>query len=289
MPGGKSIQGTIEWNSNIANNITNVQIEAKITGSIYEKATVSTQNGFYRSGDSTIVWDQYRNQDFKVVRPGQNGSLSFSLKTISTSKSPLVKNPEMQIDISVHGKRLNDSNVPEDVVSTVSKKIRLASDLGLNARVLRNTGPFTNTGPIPPKVDQESTYTIVWGLVNSVNDVQNGKVIAVLPSNIQWLDKVSPEGSDIQYNPIGGEITWNAGNVKSGTGYGTPAKEVSFQVAVTPSLSQIGEPIQLLDISRATADDAYTGARLSVSGRGPLTTRMSSEPQFKEGDGDVVK
>ena len=45
-----------------------------------------------------------------------------------------------------------------------------------------NGGTFTNTGPIPPKAEAETTYTVTWAVTNPLNNLTDVRVSAILPS-----------------------------------------------------------------------------------------------------------
>jgi hypothetical protein len=66
---------------------------------------------------------------------------------------------------------------------------------------------------VPPKVDNPSTYTIIWDIDNTANAVSDAEVTATLPPYVKWLNKVSPAGENITYNQNSGLVTWTVGDV----------------------------------------------------------------------------
>jgi hypothetical protein len=79
------------------------------------------------------------------------------------------------------------------------------------------------------------------------------------------------------------------GDVKAGVGYGAPAREVSFQVGLTPSISQVNLTPTLMGQLSVTGDDRFTGARLEASDNPPTTRVDVSESQFQTGMETVQK
>ena len=57
---------------------------------------------------------------------------------------------------------------------------------------VRSIGPFENMGPIPPKADNETTYTIIFSLSSPFNDINSVEVTGSLPSYIAWKNLTSP-------------------------------------------------------------------------------------------------
>jgi hypothetical protein len=137
-------------------------------------------------------------------------------------------------------------------------------------------------------VDSDTSYTVVWSLTSGSNDFSNTRVVATLPSYVKWLGVTSPADERISYNPIGGQITWDAGTLKAGTGFVDTPRQISFQVLITPSLSQVGTQPVLIGEATASGDDNF--ASQSVEARSQaLTTDLTTDISFKQGQGSVIK
>ncbi|MCK5021650.1 MAG: hypothetical protein KAR54_00170, partial [Candidatus Pacebacteria bacterium] len=266
-PSGKSIRVDILWSNNLATKLIDGRVELKLNGIVLDEESISSETGFYSSIDNTITWDKSDNPQLTVLNPGDDGNLSFSfsIHPLSFISNSGIKNPEIDLDLTVIANQLSDINSVETVETTLSKKIKISTDLLLTGRSLYSIGSFENIGPIPPEIEKETNYTIVWTVVNTSNDISNAKVVASLPSYVKWAGNISPRLENISFNPIGGEITWDVGDIRAGDGVSTIAKEVSFQVTLTPSLSQIGTaPILVDNISLEGVDD-FTNKLINYS------------------------
>lgn len=286
---GKTVRVDVSITNNLATKITDAKVSVKPSGEILDTTTVSPNSGYYRASDNTILWDQTLRNTLAVINPGENTLLGFSFATLPGERLDPKSNHEISIDVTVNAKSLNESGVSENVSYTVTKKVKVASAIGFSARSLYYSGGFRNYGPIPPKVGEETSYTIVWSLTNSLNDVGNVKVSAVLPSYVKWLGAVLPTGEKITYNPVGGQVLWEAGDLKAGMGFTESPKEVSFQVAIVPGLSQAGSAPDLVSQATVTGDDKFAGVSLGASGRAALTTDLPTDVSFRPGQGVVVK
>jgi hypothetical protein len=151
-----------------------------------------------------------------------------------------------------------------------------------------STGPFKNHGFMPPKADQKTTYTITWTATNSSNDVLGAEIRGNLPSNVKWLNVVSPTNESVTWNPDQNEVVWRVGDLVAGTGSTKPARQVSFQVELQPSVSQIGIIPDLVTNNRMTAIDSFTNATLSASTLS-LTTRLPNDPNFTDQQSRVTQ
>ncbi len=290
---GKIVRADVLWQNNLPTKIIDGQIQVKLHGDIINRYSIAVGNGgFYRSLDDTIVWDSKSGNDaLAVVEPGEKGSASFSFSfqpLVSKDGRKAFANPEVTIEVTASGRRVSDTNVPEEINTVAIKKIKVESSLNLASRAVYYAGPLKNTGPLPPKVNQETTYTIIWTITNSSNDVSSAVVRTTLPTYVKWLGVVSPNSEGVTYNEIGGEVVWNAGNIAAGTGINRAAREVAFQVSFLPSISQINQSPLLTSEIPISGNDNFTGTTLSDTKRA-LSIKLSTDSVFLENQGIVVQ
>ncbi|MBU1557481.1 hypothetical protein KKC45_00795 [Patescibacteria group bacterium] len=285
--GDKSIRADVMWSNNSPAKIFDAEISIKLKGDILDKTRISVERGFYRSIDNTIVWDKRTNGELSEVSPGESGRFSFYMEPLDISARSSFLNPEVFIDVSAKGNRVSEENIPEEINSSISKTIKFYSDLMITPRSTYYTGSFVNSGSIPPTVDKETTYTIVWTITNTMNDIANTRVVSTLPPYVRWMGVVSPSSEIISYNPVGGEIIWEVGDIKPGTGIQTSAKEISFQVALMPSVSQVGLAPTLTGDVIITGTDRFTSTSLKSTKSG-VSTRLGTDPGFINEDAVVV-
>lgn len=286
------IEVGISWFNNLDVAITNAEIHAKLSGTAFDKFSVSPGQGTYRSAENEIVWTNVTTKDLASVAPGEGGKVNFTLTPRDTSGTAggngrALVNPTLAVTVSVNGSRLSEKNVPEAVASTAVRSVRVGSNISLGGSVVRATGPFVNTGPVPPKIETPTTYTIVWSAYNTSSNVSSGQVVSSLPPHTRWLGKVSPSTEDVRYNEASGQVVWNIGNVAPYTGSGGTKREVAFQVALTPSASQIGQILSLIGDSVFTGNDDFTGLQLRDT-KQTMDTRFG-DASYKVGDETVVR
>ena len=274
---GELIRADIEWANNLPVRIENGEMTVKINGQAVNKSSISSNAGFFKSFDNSIVWNKSTGGLPQTIEPGQTGNLSFSFAVASLA-SLKVENPEINIELSFVGSKLTSEGAGEILSISKNTKIVMSSDLQLAGRVVYHVGPFTNTGPLPPVREKVTTYTIIWSVVNSSNSVSNVKVRASLPSYIEWLGNISPSSENITYNPLGGEIIWDVGDVVAGSGTTKPVKEVAFQVALRPSVTQVNNKPILISEAVITGKDLFTKEVLSSTKRA-LNTDLISDPK----------
>lgn len=283
---GRSISGTIIWANNLPTSVSNVSIEVKLTGQSLDRTSVNAERGFYKSVNNTIVWDKSTVSEFGALSPGENGRFNFSFSSQNISSGSAL-NPQISVDVSVKGDRTSETNTIESLSSFVSRIVKVASNLKLTSKALYFTGPISNSGPIPPKVDTETTFTIVWTLTNSVNSISGARVTTTLPPYVKFTGILNPTSERITYNEVSGEIAWDAGDVLTGAGSSKPAKEVAFQVSMIPSTTQVGSFPVIINESTVTGDDTFANASVKDT-KQALTTILNSDPGYRDGLGLVV-
>lgn len=289
IPGGSEVKGFVIWKNNLPTRITDADISIKFSGNAINRASVSSESGFYNSSENVITWDKNTVSDFQTVEPGATGQFPFSFASMPLfqATSGLLNNPEINLQIIVKG-NVNTGDGSGGATSVITEKVaRVSSDLQLLSRAVYFTGPFANTGPIPPFADRETTYTVLWNVTNSSNDITNVIVTTILPQYVSWAGKTYPETEDVSYNDANRTVTWLLPSVLASTGYQKPAREAAWQIKLVPSLSHVGSSVGLTGGVSFLGTDSFSGGTLQGS-KDALTTLLNSDPSFKSGN-DIVR
>jgi hypothetical protein len=275
------VSGEIRWANNLTTKVNDLQISAKFSGNAYDPTTVSATDGFFDSSDDTITWDKNTKEEFAEVNPGDSGSVLFSFSPLAlfSAAGGLLSQPVVNIDVSVKGSNALEGNATQEIDNSESKVVSIISDANLDAKALYYSGAFTNTGPIPPAVGQKTTYTVVWTLSNTSNNISNAQVHSTLPSWMSFVGSVSPSTEDLTYDSLTNEIVWNVGEIPPGTGITTTGRSVSFQISFTPSLSQAGTAPVIINDAVLTGHDDFANVDITVN-KNSLDTTLLEDPTF---------
>jgi len=287
FPGG-SFDGNIGWLNNLSDKIINGNFDLKLEGVLINKREIRTKSGFYNSIDNTISWDERTLPDLKMIPPDEGGQTNFTIGLLPLAGGLTAHNSEINLKLTFRGTRLIGENQTEEVVTEAEKILKISTLANLTANGAYQLGPFKNTGPLPPRVGQETTYTINWAVANTSNDLGNATVRTTLPPAVKWLGISSPLDEKLVYNQTSGEVVWNLGTIVAGTGDNSPARQVSFQISLLPSLSQVGDTPNLTEKTTLSGQDVFTGA---VIGRAipPISTLISTDPNFINSQEKVVE
>jgi hypothetical protein len=263
---GQDVTGTVNWVNNLPVRVQNLSIILSLNGQILDRFRVRATGGFYNSNTSQITWDRSTDSKFADIAPGASGTEDFTIAALPTS-SGAVKNPEINLQVSVTADRLSESNVPESLQTSANMKALVATDVGFVGNLSLVSGSAV------PKVGAQTVYLITWQANNPGSAVANASVSATLPAYVAYI----AGGNGVTYNSTSHTVTWDAGDIAEG---GSVSR--SFQIGFTPSVSQINIQPPLVTNQTFVADDRF--ARTSVTKNAPdLTT--SSIP----GGGEVTQ
>lgn len=283
---GNSSSVYIKWQNTLPDKVLNARITATVSGNAFDRSKVNVgNNGYYRSIDNTVVWDKNSSGNLGQLLPGDQGEFSFGIGSLSDSAQiKLLKNPHIDVHVVMTGDR--SSSDGETISSESDLELRILSTVNFVSKSLRNTGPFSNTGPLPPRADKESTYTVTWTVTNTTNDISNASVVAKLPIGVFWKNEISPASEKVNFDPDTRIVTWNIGNISSGAGFTSSPESVSFKVGIMPSLSQIRSAPELVSQANFTGKDVYVDVPTTVTA-GAVTT-YTSDPGFSTSDAEVL-
>lgn len=281
------ISAEIHYANNLNTAVDNLKIEAKISGNAFDRKTILAPQGFYDSTGDTITWDQTSENQLGEVNPGDTGSVSFSISPLSlySASGGMLLNPSVNIEVNISGSQVV-SGAANQINNSSSAVVRIISDVGFSAKALYYSGPFTNTGPIPPKAGTATTYTIVWTLSNTANSISGAQVNSTLPSWMNFVGPISPTSENLAYNASTKEIVWNADRIPRGAGVTGASRSVAFQVSFLPSLSQAGAIPTIINDAILTGHDDFANVDVKVDKAG-LTTKLDNDSSFPIG-GEIV-
>ncbi len=282
---GRGVRADVFWQSNNPTQITDAVIEVTLKGNALNRYLIyASGGGFYRSSDNTIVWDKSTTPELAAINPGARGTVSFGFSPVALGANGGrdIKNPEIDLEVNVRARRASDINVPQDITTFASRTVKFETSLLLSAAGMYATGPFTNTGPLPPTADKETTYTIALSARNSSNDVSNASVTTTLPIYVKWLGAISPPGENVTYDQASNQVTWNIGRMPAGG-----SRSVDFQISFLPSLSQLRQTPSLTGPLVLSATDDFTNTQVQDT-KNPITTYLLGDPSFAQNQAIVI-
>lgn len=271
---GDFISGELQWMNNLPVNIRDANIELKLSGAALDEQS-----------NKQVIWNSSSLPVLSSIAPGGTGNVrfDFSVKNPLPDISPVNKNFSIILEAKISGLATTEQGENTEITNGVRKEIEIASSLELTASAIYYSGPFKNSGPLPPKVGQETTYTVLWSLGGNSNDFSKVKVSAPLPSYVRWINNISPVDADIKFDERNGTVTWNAGDLPAGS-----TKDIAFQIGLTPNASQKGSSPDLIGKAKIEAYDNFIADYFNDT-ISSLDIMLQTEPKFDYKQGKVVQ
>ena len=246
--------------------LTNLFLVVKLEGRPFDFNTLKAENGSFKPGDNSIIFDGRQVPKLQFLDRGEEGKIEFwiELKEEWQVLGPQDKTTILKNTVLV-------SQAREEFVTKVNSKLALSQKAYFVDEV------FGNSGPHPPEAGRTTTYTIIWQAKNYYNNLGNVRVKATLPSEVKLTGKIFPEDAHLTYDSKSREIVWEVGEMEVGQGIITEAPSIAFQIAFKPSSEQKGKSAQLLSEAKITGEDTWTDQELEAISPAIDTSLLNEE------------
>jgi hypothetical protein len=218
-----------------------------------------------------IAFDYKQNSQLKYLEPQQEGKIEFDVKlkdnwefSESEKNNLFIKNTIQVLEVSQQFSTKVNSKLE------ISQKGYYSTQAGI-----------VNSGSLPPKVGQATTYVITWQIKNFSNDAKNVKVKAVLPQGISLTGFIEPESELARFtmDSLSRELIWSIGDVKAGQ----TIAPMSFQISLTPQSFQQFKVIDLLGQATIYGEDQFTNALIQNTAPAINTNLADDLPNYNKG------
>jgi len=271
------VEGKIRVTNQRATPLADVEIIVSLDGDLYVPGSVRVNSGSYDSNSERLVWTRDSYTRLGLMNPGQSEEVSFSFNLESLiDEAGIPRDVDPLMDMVVAVRAVGQDGTAFTAEGLDRTTIAVNSVSSLQQETLYQEGGLPNSGPIPPEVGQRTTYSLRWFITNSSNELSDAQVITKLPNNIEWTGVFTPQSSNITYNTQTREIVWRPGAIAAGAGGATPAPEVIFQIALTPSLEENSNFLPLTREVSFSAQDVFTNQELTQN-KTSHTTRLQGD------------
>jgi hypothetical protein len=222
---------------------------------------IDPTSGHYDSEKQVITWDKSVLPELATVPPNSNGTLRVIIPIVTSGAN----SPKLKITLNGTG----NSQASEDVVATLSKTWTVQGSATISAKTKYKDSTLMNTGPIPPEVNKETTYTANL-VVSAQNALVNTKASFILPTYVTWKN-ITSDNTKISYDTKSRTVTWLIGELGA-------EKTVSADInlSVKPSQSHVGQMPTITSGIVLEADEEISQAHLRTT-ISALNTFLSGE------------
>lgn len=246
--------------------LSDVVITAKLLGEMYNWETLQT-NARFNSLTNVLTWDNNNQPELKMIPAGQNGAVSFQIKT--REQFPIKrlsdKNYLLKTEAEIISATVPDYSSAVKTVGLAKLETKLAGVVKIETKAYFRdaTSGILNRGPWPPKINQATQYTVHWLINDFAVDSRDLDAKTSLEPGVKWLGNAKSSNEILPiYNAPANEIIWQINKISANKGVINPPLEAIFQIEATPALSQKGNFQPLLKETIITAFDEFSETRL---------------------------
>jgi hypothetical protein len=221
--------------------------------------------------NASIIWNAASVPQLQSLSPNENGEVNFSFQVKNPATKDSTKN--LQIISSVKIKSNEYDFFPgSDLVLKIASPAKLTKTLNFSS------------GQLPPKVGQQSVFTISLSLNNSSNDFSDGILTAFIAGSGFDVNSVNAaEAGNVQYDSSTSKLSWKVGNLPAYTGKFSQARILQFKVKLVPALAQVGQSPELVRNITFSAKDIFTEGTINLKVDNVATSDYQDSNGYSQG------
>ncbi|MFA6322960.1 MAG: hypothetical protein WCX71_05860 [Candidatus Buchananbacteria bacterium] len=274
---GQTLTYSLNYKNLGQKDIDDAVFSVAIDSGIVDWESLDDKNGGRREGNK-ISWNKDQISQLDLIRPLDEGTITFSIKVKEANQIDMGKtNLIVKSQALATMLKLGETEVPDLTVESteIQNNINTDIDLKVEGRYFDEDNMAVGTGPLPPVVGQPTTFRIYWSLANSLHEVTDVRVSAVLPAGVSWYDKKFVKVGDIKYDASTRTVTWSIGRITANKNY----TDVNcwFDVSVVPTSQQLRKLLILTDQVTMTAKDKTTDSLITKNGKA-ITSNLEDDP-----------
>ncbi len=240
--------------------LQNLFLAVKLKGDLFDFQSVRSIDGQSQAGDNSIIWDWRNIPKLQFLDVGEEGGIEFWVN-LKENNSGVVK-PNLENEIILGQTR-------RKFAIKVNSKVELGQNVYVDDEI------FGSQGNLPPKVGQESAFTVIWKIKNYYNPLKDIKVSAILAPEAKLTGKVLPQ--KLSFDPETREIFWTIDNLEANQGAKEPF-QLAFQIVLLPTASQKDKFAPLIGPLLMKGFDDWTQGEIEATST-PVTTEVFGAEQ----------
>ena len=253
-------------------------VTLELDASLLDLSRLSLTRGTYNQAHKMFVWKASDVPSLARLEPGTGGEIFFSV--------PVANSITSQSSIRSVAK-IDSPDVPtaigsNKIIGSSTLYVKLSSLVTVDLKGFYRDAMLSNTGPVPPVVGQETTYTLHLSITNSANELTGAQAAIAFPTGIQYKGKSLPDGETVTFNDRTNELVWDMGTLSPGN----KRREIIFQVGLTPLPNQVDKEAALVNSTVFTAKDTFTGQDIRIE-KGTKGTFLPEDASISAAGGQV--
>jgi len=308
----EELEYKIDFENQSDKEIRGLTLNSKL-GNNFDLSSINATEG--RISNDEIIWSALRVPALAQLKPQEKGNVSFKVKV----KDYFTIAKDSDKDFVLENNITIKTSTAEIV--SITKSIKVKAFLALETKAYFNDdGRIENGGALPPRAGEKTYYTVHWSLRNLFSETKNIRIVATLPQGVKWTGKYIDskgkviteeieeenatesvtsttsenveENQEIEiseekvfYDKNTNEMVWEIPVLKPNEGILSSAKEIVFQIEISPEEENVNKEMDILNITNASGYDTFTQQNI-FSSKDKLTTKLTND--FSIGEQEAI-
>lgn len=263
--------------------INNLVLMVVLDGQVLDLTSIESELDF-QIMDNVVIFTKDELSNLETFKAGQSANLSFSVKTKQFSSQFIGE--QMKINNFAQYSLAGSSSQLEDNKSN-EIEIMINSDLSLQEelRYFDENNMPVGSGPLPPKVGEETKLRLYWTLKNNVHDLSDVSVRLNLPEFVEFDNFWQATFGDIYYDSNLHQVIWTIEEMP----ISIFRADAFFNIKFTPSLQDLDKILVLSPGSIVSASDTVSGGQISIKKNAKTSKLEDDEIASLNNHGRVIE
>ncbi len=156
----------------------NQTLTVALDGKLFDLFSIEAPLGEFTPGNNSILWEGEKISALRYLTPGDQGEVEFWVKLKSDYRPESIAETNATIR-----NRIFLAGFEKEYRYKVNSILKVVQEGYYRDKY----GFFQNSGPHPPKVNEATSYTIVWKVENYYNRIEDAKVKATFPLQVKVI------------------------------------------------------------------------------------------------------
>jgi len=269
---GQDLHYAVSYANKGESELKDVVIMAVLNGEYLDWASLETSSPGKEKGNF-ISWSKSELPALAAIGAGHEGVIDFSLKVKTEDQiKPGVSHSleaYAQFNIGEQPKvDINAENRSNVIIATVNSDLKLQEEI----RYFNADNIAVGTGPLPPRVGEQTTFKVYWTIKNNLHDLTNIKVNFKLPLHMEWAEHERTSAGNIYYQPEERAVIWEISRLP----VAIFRSDAEFSLSLTPTAENLGKIIVISNGAKISALDNETNQVIEKSTK-PKTTKLEDD------------
>ena len=236
---GDELRYQLEITNSSEGDVSDVIISAVIDGQVLDWESLDTIGNY--TNNNKITWTKEEDESLTNWLAGESRTFTWQLDVVGEPQADRMI--ENIIEINIEG--LEDwQQVSSPLMLTIGESLSFNNgvywDLG---------GRRVGSGLLPPQVDEETEYLVIWSLPEATGLFDNVSVSSNLPPQVDFISEMDIQGGDLEFDLEYRSLTWTM----EGFSDMILPLTASFIVRLTPGEENVGQAMTILNTTTVDA------------------------------------